>query len=142
MSIVAISDTSFAVSFGNEDVKVWNQMKQQKEGQEERLVWQVVSALRFRDLKVKMLVPNVNLRLSNVSSSRSAKKSTGSSLAILHENGWVSFWAQDGWSFSYSFRLNAPAKSIIFESSSRYLASLTEKGQVEVWRLKGKDAQY
>jgi len=104
-------------------------MRRQEAEGETRLVWQVVSALRFRDLNVKMLVPNVRLRLSNSASRKASSSSSGNtSLAVLHENGWVSFWSQDGWQFSYSFRLNAPAKSIVFESSSRYLASLTEKG--------------
>lgn len=65
MSIVSISNKSFAVSLGNEDVRIWSQMRQ--DGKEARLVWQVVSALRLRDLKVKQLVPNIRLKLDNVS---------------------------------------------------------------------------
>ena len=65
MSIVSISNKSFAVSLGNEDVRIWSQMRQ--DGKEARLVWQVVSALRLRDLKVKQLVPNIKLKLDNVS---------------------------------------------------------------------------
>ena len=64
MSIVSISNKSFAVSLGNEDVRIWSQMRQ--DGKEARLVWQVVSALRLRDLKVKQLVPNIRLKLDNV----------------------------------------------------------------------------
>ena len=37
MSITCISNKSFAVSLGNEDVRIWSQMKQ--EGEEARLVW-------------------------------------------------------------------------------------------------------
>ena len=49
-SIVAISNTAFALSAGTDEVKVWSQMKLQEE---EKLVWSVVSALKFRDFKVK-----------------------------------------------------------------------------------------
>ena len=52
------------MSLGNEDVRIWSQMRQ--DGKEARLVWQVVSALRLRDLKVKQLVPNIRLKLDNV----------------------------------------------------------------------------
>lgn len=31
---------------------------------------------------------------------------------------------------------------VVFESSCRYLASLTVQGSVEVWKLKGLDAKY
>ena len=141
MSIEPINNMAFAISVGNQDVRIWGQIRQQQEGDEaSRLVWCVISALKFRDLRVKQLIPNIRLRVGNVS--KNVKGKVGATLAILHENGWVSFWAQDGWQYAYSFRLNNPAKSIIFESSSRYLASLTDKGQVEVWRLKGIDAKY
>ena len=54
----------------------------------------------------------------------------------------MSFWTQETWQLAYSFRLNAPdSKCIIFESSFRYLASLSARGSVEVWRLKGLDAK-
>ena len=70
-------------------------------------------------------------------------KSAITTLAMLHEHGWVSFWAQnDGWQFTYAFKLNDPAQKIVVERSSRYLASLTEGGSVEVWRLKGADAKF
>jgi len=64
--------------------------------QEDKLVWQVISALRFRDLKIKQVVPNISLRLSNIQSF-SAKKGVSSTLALLHEGGFVSFWTQDSW---------------------------------------------
>lgn len=86
-SIEAISNTAFAVTLGNDEVKIWNQVKIQ-EG--DKLVWSVVSELRFRDFKVKQLIGGVRLRLSNTNSG--ADKSAVTTLAVLHENGWVSFW--------------------------------------------------
>ena len=80
----------------------------------------------------------IKLRLNNVQTSKGAS----TTLAILHENGWISFWAQNGWQFAYAFKLNSPASKIIFESSFRHLAALTETGQVEVWRMKGVDAKF
>ena len=83
------------------------------------------------------------MRLTNVQSAKRDASGIGSStLAVLHEDGWVSFWVQSTWQFAYAFKLNTPAKRIIFECSDRYLASLTEAGQVEVWKLKGVDAKY
>ena len=52
MSIQAISNQSFAVSLGTEEVKVWSQIRIE-EGGEAKMVWSVVSALKFRDMKVK-----------------------------------------------------------------------------------------
>ena len=52
MSIQAISNQSFAVSLGTEEVKVWSQIRME-EGGEAKMVWSVVSALKFRDMKVK-----------------------------------------------------------------------------------------
>ncbi len=83
-------------------------------------------------------MPGIKLRLSNAVS----RKEASATLAILHENGWVSFWAQNGWQFAYSFKLNSPATKIIVVSSSVYLAALSETGQVEVWRMKGVDAKF
>lgn len=137
-SIETISNDSFAVTLGNDEVKIWSQVKLQ-EG--DKLVWSVVSALKFRDFRVKQLIGGVRLRLSNTNSS-SGDRGTEMTLAMLHENGWVSFWAQNGWQFAYSFKLNSAATKIVFEKSSRYLAALSETGQVDVWRLKGVDAKY
>ena len=58
-------------------------------------------------------------------------------LVFLHENGVLTFWNQDTLDFLYSFRLNSASKKIVFESSMRYLASLTAEGSVEVWKIKG-----
>ena len=65
MSIQAISNQSFAVSLGTEEVKIWSQIRME-EGGEAKMVWSVVSALKFRDMKVKQLVPNIRLRLKNI----------------------------------------------------------------------------
>ena len=54
MSIEPINNMAFAISVGNQDVRIWGQIRQQQEGGEaSRLVWCVVSALKFRDLRVK-----------------------------------------------------------------------------------------
>ena len=88
MSIQAISNQSFAVSLGTEEVKIWSQIRMEEAG-EAKMVWSVVSALKFRDMKVKQLVPNIRLRLKNISQQMKGKPT----LAVLHENGWVSFWS-------------------------------------------------
>ena len=149
MSVVAISNDTFAVCIGNEDVRIWSsfESKTDAKDQQARQVWQVVAALNYRDLKAKQLVANVRLRLSNMNS-HSIKKDetrgkTASCLAVLHEGGWVSFWTQDSWQLAYQFRLDsAKITKIVFESSCRFLAALTSTGSVEVWRLKGMDARY
>lgn len=43
---------------------------------------------------------------------------------------------------AYAFRLNSPSRKIVFESSTRYLAALTQEGGVEVWKIKGKHETY
>ena len=55
MSVVALQNGCFAVSIGNEEVKVWTRMNIPKADgeQEQRQVWSVTAALKFRDLKVK-----------------------------------------------------------------------------------------
>ena len=63
-------------------------------------------------------------------------------LVFLHENGIISFWDQDSLVFLSSFRLNSPSKKLVFESSMRYLASLTVDGGVEVWKIKGDKEKY
>mmetsp|Transcript_10247 Transcript_10247/g.12790 ORF Transcript_10247/g.12790 Transcript_10247/m.12790 type:complete len:165 (+) Transcript_10247:226-720(+) len=144
MSIVAISDDTFAVSAGGEEVRIWSRVEKPGETAEQksRQVWSVMAALNYRDLKVKQLVANVHLRLSNVSSALK-KGASSASLCLLHEGGWVSFWSHESWQLAYQFRLNrADTKRVVFESSSRYLAALAENGSVEVWRLKGMDARY
>ena len=42
-------------------------MKGETADQESRLVWTVLSALKFRDYKVRQVIPNIRLRLKNVS---------------------------------------------------------------------------
>ena len=68
MSIATINDDTFAVSLGNSEVKVWSKMLVPGEtpDMESRYVWSVVSAINFRDMNVKQIVPSVRLRLSNV----------------------------------------------------------------------------
>ena len=102
MNIVAITNDTFAVCIGNEEVRVWSRFEKPAESQDQaaRQVWQVVAALNYRDLKIKQLVANVKLRLSNLnSSSRGERQSADSApnLALLHEDGWVSFWTQNSW---------------------------------------------
>lgn len=68
MSIAALSNTTFAVSMGNEEVKVWSQMRMPGEGENQpaKMGWSVISALKYRNFSVKQLVPNTRLRLTNV----------------------------------------------------------------------------
>jgi len=56
---------------------------------------------------------------------------------LLHKGGVLSFWDQETFTFLYSFRLKEPSKKVVFETSMRYLASLSENGGVEVWKIKG-----
>ena len=63
-------------------------------------------------------------------------------LVFLHENGVLSFWNQETFEFLYSFKLNSTSKKVIFESSMRYLASLSIEGSVEVWKIKGPQEKY
>lgn len=55
MSVIALSNNSFAVSHGNEEVRVWTRITVPGESaeQESRQVWSVTAALKFRDLKVR-----------------------------------------------------------------------------------------
>lgn len=80
---------------------------------------------------------SVRLRLTDIFCEKS-----NNYLAVLHEFGWVSFWSTDSWQLAYTFKLNNESKKIIFESSYRFLASLSVDGQVEVWRMKGEHAKY
>jgi hypothetical protein len=62
---------------------------------------------------------------------------------LLHQGGYISFWDQDSWEFVYSIKLRAnDASKIVFEHSNRFMAALTDKGGVEVWKLKGQDARH
>ena len=42
----------------------------------------------------------------------------------------------------YSFKLNNDSKKIVYESSYRFLASLTVNGSVEVWKTKGSQEKH
>ena len=56
-------------------------------------------------------------------------------LAVLHKHGNVSFWSQDDFSFITAIKLNQPSQKIVFESSNRFMASLTASASLEVWKL-------
>lgn len=56
---------------------------------------------------------------------------------FLHKGGYISYWDADTFEFVHSFRLNSPSTKIVFESSKRFIASLSITGSVEVWSVKG-----
>ena len=87
MSIVALNNSQFAVSGGTEDIRIWSQtrMKGETADQESRLVWTVLSALKFRDYKVRQIIANIRLRLKNVSDTTKNSDESKQTLAILHE---------------------------------------------------------
>ena len=114
-------------------MKIWNSTK----SPEGRTQWSVAASLKYQEQRVRQLVSSVRLRLTCLLTSKSDNY-----LAVLHEYGWVSFWSTDTWQLAYTFKLNNESKKIIFESSYRYLASLSVDGQVEVWRMKGEQAKY
>ena len=60
-------------------------MKGETVDQESRLVWTVLSALKFRDYKVRQVIPNIRLRLKNVSDTTKNSDESKQTLAILHE---------------------------------------------------------
>jgi hypothetical protein len=60
-------------------------------------------------------------------------------LVFLHENGTISFYDQENFEFVHSFRLNKVSKKIVFETSMRYMASLTIERSIEVWKVKGEE---
>ena len=89
------------------------------------------------DQRVKQMVGGIRLRLTNTMTTKA-----NNYLAVIHENGWVSFWSTVNWQLAYTFKLNNQPKKVVFESSYRYLASLSVDGHVEVWRIKGEEAKY
>lgn len=93
--------------------------------------WVVRVLLSYQESAVKQIIPDLKLRVANRSSG------VARCLGLVHEDGRISFWSQDTWQFAYSFSLNSPSKKVVFESSHRYLASVTQEGGVEVWKLKG-----
>jgi hypothetical protein len=54
----------------------------------------------------------------------------------------MSFFDQENFAFIHSFRLNKASKKVVFESSMRYLASLSPEGSVEVWKIKGEEERH
>ena len=87
--------------------------------------------------RVTQMIGGVRLRLTSTLTAKS-----NNYLTVVHENGWVSFWSTDTWQLAYSFKLQNTPRKVIFESSYRYLASLSFDGQVEVWRIKGEQAKF
>ena len=83
------------------------------------------------------MVGGIRLRISEIMTTKA-----NNYLAVVHENGWVSFWSSGSWQLAYTFKLNNLPKKVVFESSCRYLASLSINGQVEVWRIKGEQAKF
>jgi hypothetical protein len=103
----------------------------------EKKKWGVKAEFNYQGLKVMQIVPDVRYRLG------ATKQGTLiSALVFLHENGVLSFWNQETLEFLYSFKLNSTSKKVVFESSMRYLASLTAEGRVEVWKIKGAQEKY
>ena len=59
-------------------------------------------------------------------------------MAVLHEGGVITYWDQENYfKFIHSFKLNSSCSKLVYESSYRYLAALTESKGVEVWKLNG-----
>ena len=65
-----------------------------------------------------------NQRLRVVDISKAAQ------LVILYQEGNLVFWNQNDWSMSHSIQSQVSAKQFAMESSSRFIALLTEEGSV------------
>ena len=118
---------------GQKDIKIWTSVQ----GTEGQFSWIATAALKYMDQRVKQMVGGIRLRLTNTMTTKA-----NNYLAVVHENGWVSFWSTVSWQLAYTFKLNNQPKKVVFESSCRYLASLSVDGHVEVWRIKGEEAKY
>ena len=103
----------------------------------EKNKWGVKAEFNYQGLKVVQIVPDVRYRVGATKQGTVIR-----ALVFLHENGVLSFWNQDNLEFLYSFKLNSSSKKVVFESSMRYMASLTAEGSVEVWKIKGAQEKY
>ena len=119
--ICALSDSMIAVSLGSEEVRVWNLDEDKK--------WVVVAALQYQGLEVLQLLP-CKLRLKT-------KKDCGQCLAVLHKHGCVSFWSIRNWQLESTLNMHDEVTKIAFEASYRYIAALSSKGSVAIWKMKG-----
>lgn len=96
--------------------------------------WGLYNIFSYQDLDVLQMITNVKLR--SQPGTQAVKY-----LSLLHMNGVISYWNQETMDFSHSIVLNKPAKKIVYESSFRYLAALSEQGGVEVWKLKKRQGE-
>lgn len=124
VQVCNISNTMVAVCLGNEEVKVWKCDAENK--------WTVVASLSFQNLPVRQ-IQLCKLRF---------KQECGPCLALLHEEGCLSFWSINGWQLESVLQMHASATKVIFEASFRYLAALKSNGSVSVWRLKGEEPSH
>lgn len=124
--ICALSDDMIAVSLGSDEVKIWHREEEKK--------WVVLAALQYQGLEVLQLLP-CKLRLKS-------KKDIGQCLAILHKHGCVSFWSLKNLQLEHALSMHEEVTKIAFEASYRYIAALTSKGSVTVWKMKGLEPTY
>ncbi|CDW77145.1 u3 snornp-associated protein nan1 [Stylonychia lemnae] len=119
----AVNNTSIVASNGSQ-IQVWNYEKDGKQ-------WIIQDQFDYQELEAVQILSEIKVRMSD---SAKAKRC----LVILHEGGVLTYWDQDNYyRFVYSFRLNEDSKKVVFESSHRFLASLSVNGGVEVWKTKG-----
>ena len=125
--ISAISNNQVIVANGSK-IQVWTQYEPTK--------WTIQAEFNYQQLDVIQIHTNIRFRLDN------ATKQNQRCIVFLHENGIVSFYDEETFEFVHSFRLNKASKKIIFETSMRFMASLTQEGGVEVWKVKGEQEQH
>lgn len=128
LKIEAIDNKNIVIINALSKIQLWTYSETTKR-------WIIQAEVNYQDLAVVQVIPNIKFRIHTV---EQAKKT----LAILHKNGQLTFWDQETFALQYTFKLNNPSKKVVFESSMRYLASLTQDGAVEVWKVKGKSEAY
>jgi hypothetical protein len=130
VKLEAIDNKNIVIANGSK-IQVWSAA-----ASGEKKKWEVKAEVNYQGLKVVQITPDIRYRLG-------AKQDTViKALVFLHENGVLSFWNQETLEFLYSLKLNSTSKKVVFESSMRYLASLTVEGSVEVWKIKGAQEKY
>ena len=132
VKLEAIDNQNIVIVNGSK-IQVWGAAS----ASAEKKKWGVKAEFKYQGLKVVQIVPDVRYRLGATKQGTVIR-----ALVFLHENGVLSFWNQETIEFLYSFKLNSTSKKVVFESSMRYLASLTAEGSAEVWKIKGAQEKY
>eukprot|EP00347_Sterkiella_histriomuscorum_P004204 403361349 len=124
LKLKALNNNTFICGNGNQ-IQIWTRNQATNQ-------WQINDQFNYQGLDIVEIHTDIKLR--NQIENQNSKKC----LVILHEGGVVTYWDQDNYfRFVVSFKLNQESKKIVFESSNRFMASLTVNGGVEVWKTKG-----